>query len=166
MLHDNTSKYATGVWQFKYRWISIYTRIFFQYTVFCKCCMRLNHWHYGHVQQYAPIGIPIVADINLIETKESVHTKTSFNAIFLHQNNRNRVELCHKIVIRVTEGWNFRVYGCLLKNGYEVNVCSNRNANRCILLHMAIMSVIKPHTTLTKHGMLLKMRVYIDIHLY
>ena len=52
------------------------------------------------MQHYAPIGI--AADINLIETKESVHTKASFNAIFLHQNYRNRVEFCHKIVIRVT----------------------------------------------------------------
>ena len=44
--------------------------------------MKLNHWHYGHVQEYAPIGIQIAADINLIETKELVHTTDLFNAIF------------------------------------------------------------------------------------
>ena len=78
MLHDRTSKYATGVWQFKYRWISIYTRIFiniYLYLVFYKFCIRLNPWHYDYVQQYVPISIQIAADINLIETKESVHTK-------------------------------------------------------------------------------------------
>ena len=34
------------------------------------------------LQQYAPISIQIAADINLIKTKESVHTKTLYNAIF------------------------------------------------------------------------------------
>ena len=66
------------------------------------------------MQQYAPIGIQIAADINLIDTKESVHIKTLFNAIFLHQNYRNRAEFCHKIVTRVNEGSNFPVYGSLL----------------------------------------------------
>ena len=33
---------------------------------------------------------------------------------------------------------------------HEVIVCSNLNANRCIFLHMAIMSVIKPQTKPTK----------------
>ena len=47
---------------------------------------------------------------HLIETKESVHIKALFNPFFLHQNYRNPVEFCHKIVIPVTEGWNFRVY--------------------------------------------------------
>ena len=50
--------------------------------MFGKLCMRLNHWHYGHVQQYAPIGIQIAAATNLIETKESVHTKYLSDAIF------------------------------------------------------------------------------------
>ena len=44
--------------------------------------MRLNHCHHGHVQPYEPIGIQIAADINLIETKESVHTKALLNAFF------------------------------------------------------------------------------------
>ena len=47
-----------------------------QHTGFCKFCMRLYHWHYGYVQEYAPIGIQIAVDIDLIETKESVHTKS------------------------------------------------------------------------------------------
>ena len=55
---------------------------FYQHTVIGKFCMRLNHWHNGHVQQYASIGIQIAADTNLIETKEAVHTKALFNAIF------------------------------------------------------------------------------------
>ena len=41
----------------------------------------------------------------------------------------------------------------------EVNVCSNLNTNRGILLQMAIMSVIKPNTIFTKHGMLIEMPV-------
>ena len=56
------------------------------------------------MHQYASIGIQIAADTNLIETKESVHTKDLSYAIFLHQNYRNRVVFCHKIVIRVAEG--------------------------------------------------------------
>ena len=47
----------------------------------CKFCMRLDHWHHGHVQQYAPIGIQIAAYINLIETKESVHTINTYNSL-------------------------------------------------------------------------------------
>ena len=45
---------------------------------------------------------------------------------------------------------------------YEVDVCSNLNANRCILLHMAKMSVIKIHTKLTKHSVLTEMRDCVD----
>ena len=43
----------------------------------------------------------------------------------------------------------------------DPRMCHNLdlNANRCILLHMAVMSVIKPHTKLTKHDILIKMRV-------
>ena len=89
---------------------------FYQHTVFCKFCMRINHWHYGHVQDYAPIDILIATDINLIETKESVHTKALFNVNFLHQNYLKSVECCHLMLIRVTEGWNVRVYGYLLQN--------------------------------------------------
>ena len=78
--------------------------------------MRLDHWRYGHVQQYAPIGIQIAADISFIETKESVHTKAWLMSFFLRQYYSNRVEFCHKIVIRVREGRNFRQNGWSLQN--------------------------------------------------
>ena len=45
---------------------------------------------------------------------------------------------------------------------YEVNVCSNLNANRCILLHMVIMSVIKPQTKVL--GLLILQSVYRHIN--